>query len=85
MSKLEEIMKQIGELRASMIKIKEGRSFTDPEIIIASQMLEAVFLRKYQEMLMQTYSIADDGPDHLVEVEAGNIKELQNEEREMIC
>ncbi|HEY8909015.1 MAG TPA: aspartyl-phosphate phosphatase Spo0E family protein, partial [Desulfosporosinus sp.] len=40
------------ELRLSMFKIKEGRSFTDPEVITASQMLDAV-LDKYQEMLMK--------------------------------
>lgn len=35
-----------------MIKIKEGKSFTDPEVIIASQELDAV-LDKYQVMLMK--------------------------------
>lgn len=52
MSELEELLKQIEELRLSMIKIKEGKSFADPEVITASQMLDAV-LNKYQEMLMK--------------------------------
>lgn len=52
MSELEELIKQIEELRLSMIKIKEGKSYTDPEVIVASQELDAV-LDKYQEMLMK--------------------------------
>lgn len=52
MSELEELIKQIEDLRFSMIKIKEGNSFIDPEVITASQMLDAV-LDKYQEMLMK--------------------------------
>ena len=52
MSELEELIKQIEELRLSMIKIKEGKSYTDPEVISASQMLDAV-LDKYQDMLMK--------------------------------
>jgi len=51
-SELEELIRQIEELRLSMIKIKEGKSYTDPEVITASQMLDAV-LDKYQEMLMR--------------------------------
>jgi len=51
-SELEELIKQIEDLRFSMIKIKEGNSFIDPEVITASQMLDAV-LDKYQEMLMK--------------------------------
>lgn len=47
------INEQIEELRSNMIKIKEGKSFMDPEVIAASQMLDAV-LDKYQEMLMET-------------------------------
>lgn len=51
-SELEELIKQIEELRSSMIKIKEGRSYTDPEVIAASQELDAV-LDKYQEMMIK--------------------------------
>ena len=49
---LEELIKQIEELRSSMINIKEGRSYTDPEVITSSQELDAV-LNKYQEMMMR--------------------------------
>jgi uncharacterized protein YlzI (FlbEa/FlbD family) len=51
-SELEELIKQIEELRSTMIKLKEGKSYTDPEVITASQMLDAV-LDKYQEMLIK--------------------------------
>jgi len=51
-SELDELLKQIEELRSSMVKIKEGRSFTDPEVVTASQMLDAV-LDRYQVMLMK--------------------------------
>lgn len=50
MSGLKELIKQIEELRLNMIKIKEGKSYTDPEVIAASQELDAV-LDMYQEML----------------------------------
>ena len=59
MSELEELLKQIEELRLSMFKIKEGRSFTDPEVIIASKMLDAV-LDKYQDMLMKIKKLKRD-------------------------
>ena len=52
MSELDELIKQIEELRLSMIKIKAGRTFTDPEVITASQILDAV-LDRYQEMLIK--------------------------------
>ena len=52
MSELEELIKQIEELRSIMIKIKEGRSYTDPEVITASQELDAV-LNKYHEMMLK--------------------------------
>lgn len=52
MSELEELISQIEELRLSMIKIKEGRSFTDPEVVTASKILDAV-LDRYQVMLME--------------------------------
>jgi len=51
-SELEELIKQIEELRLNMIKIKEGKSYTDPGVVAASQELDAV-LNKYQEMLMK--------------------------------
>ncbi len=47
---IEELIKRIEELRLSMIKVKEGRTYTDPEVVAASQELDAV-LDKYQEIL----------------------------------
>jgi ABC-type dipeptide/oligopeptide/nickel transport system ATPase component len=76
-TELEKLMKQIRELRISMIEIKEGKTFTDPAVKIASQMLEAVFLKKYQELLLETYFISDDRFEHLVGL--GNIEEPQKQ------
>jgi hypothetical protein len=56
--KLEELIKQIEELRSIMIKLKEGRSYTDPEVITASQELDVV-LDKYQEMMMKNNADQD--------------------------
>ena len=52
MSELEELIKQIEELRLRMIKTKEGKSYTDPEVITARQELDGV-LNKYQDMMMK--------------------------------
>jgi len=52
MSEIEELIKRIEELRLNMIKAKEGRSYTDQEVVATSQELDAV-LDKYQEMLMK--------------------------------
>ena len=52
MSELDELIKQIEELRLSMTKLKEGRSFTDQEVVTASQILDAA-LNRYQVMLMK--------------------------------
>lgn len=52
MSEIEELIKQIEELRLNMIKAKEGRSYTDPEVVSTSQALDEV-LDKYQEMQMK--------------------------------
>lgn len=57
MSELDELLNQIEELRYSMITIKEGKSFTDPEVIAASQMLDGV-LDKYYELLMRMKKVA---------------------------
>ena len=59
MFELEEIIKQIEELRLSMIKIKEGKSYTDPEVVAASQVLD-VALDKYQVMLMKMKKVDKD-------------------------
>src|SRR5680860_1360373 len=57
--KLDELIRQIEELRSSMIKAKEGRSYTDPEVIAASQELDSV-LDKYQEMMMKNKLDTDE-------------------------
>jgi len=48
---LDELLKEIEKLRLYMIQIKKSKSFTDQEVVAASQALDAV-LNKYQEMLM---------------------------------
>jgi stage 0 sporulation regulatory protein len=50
MSKLQEISKTIAELRAKLNKIAEGKNMTDPEVVAASQMLDAV-LNEYQKLM----------------------------------
>ncbi|EGW41118.1 aspartyl-phosphate phosphatase Spo0E family protein [Desulfosporosinus sp. OT] len=52
MSEIEELLRQIEVLRINMIKLKEGRSYTDLKVVAASRELDAV-LDKYQEMLMK--------------------------------
>ena len=52
MNEIKELINQIEEFRLKMIKAKDGKSFTDPEVVTASQMLDLV-LDKYQEMLMR--------------------------------
>jgi len=47
---IKEIIKQIEELRLSLIQIKEGKSYTDTEVVTASQRLDQV-LNKYQELI----------------------------------
>ncbi|ODA40803.1 aspartyl-phosphate phosphatase Spo0E family protein [Desulfosporosinus sp. BG] len=49
---IDQIIQQIEELRLSLIKIKEGRSYTDKEVVTASQRLDQV-LNKYQELINQ--------------------------------
>jgi len=51
LTEINEILKQIEELRKSMIRIQEGKLLTDPEVIAASQLLDAV-LNKYYEILI---------------------------------
>ncbi|TGE39803.1 aspartyl-phosphate phosphatase Spo0E family protein [Desulfosporosinus fructosivorans] len=52
MSEIEELINRIEELRLNMIQAKEGRNYTDPEVIATSQALDDV-LDKYQEMIMK--------------------------------
>jgi len=49
MCRLKKLIKEIERLRAKMIKIKEGKYFTDPEVVAVSQDLDVV-LNKYQVM-----------------------------------
>ena len=48
MSELRELIIEIEKLRSNMAGIREGRSYTDPKVVAASQKLDAV-LDKYQE------------------------------------
>lgn len=52
MSEISELIKRIEELRVNVIKTKEGRAYTDPAVVAASQELDVV-LDLYQEMLMK--------------------------------
>lgn len=52
MSELEELIKKIEDLQISTIKVKEGKSYTDPEVVAACQELDAA-LDRYQGMLMR--------------------------------
>ena len=52
MSEIEELINRIEELRLNMIKAKEGRTYTDPEVVATSQELDDA-LDRYQEMLMR--------------------------------
>ena len=49
---IKDIIKQIEELRLNLIKTKEGKSYTDSEVITASQKLDQV-LNKYQELIKE--------------------------------
>jgi len=54
MSKIKELIEEIEELRLNMIKIKEGKSFSDPEVVTASQELDKI-LDKYHKMMIEPY------------------------------
>lgn len=47
---MEELIKQIEEFRQIMIKTKAGKSYSSPEVVAASQKLDAV-LDKYHELM----------------------------------
>lgn len=49
---LNDLINKIEELRINLIKIKEGKAYTDPEVVEASQALDEV-LDKYQELLLK--------------------------------
>ena len=50
MSRHKKLIKEIENLRAKMIKIQEGKYFSHPEVVAASQDLDTV-LDKYQLMI----------------------------------
>ncbi|WP_088228300.1 aspartyl-phosphate phosphatase Spo0E family protein [Desulfosporosinus sp. FKB] len=52
MSEIDELIKQIEELRLNLINTKEGRAYTDAVVVTASQELDKV-LNRYQELLME--------------------------------
>ena len=45
---IDELIKQIEELRLALIRAKVGRAYSDPVVVAASQKLDEV-LNKYQE------------------------------------
>lgn len=56
MSELKKLIKQIEEQRARLIKIHEGRVYSDPEVVTTSQQLDAI-LDKYQALKMKKVRI----------------------------
>jgi hypothetical protein len=50
LSDLEEVLKSIEELRSKLNKFSEGRNLSDPEVVSASQMLDAL-LNEYQKLM----------------------------------
>ena len=52
MSELDEIINQIEELRLSTLKVQEGKSYTNSEVVAACHELHAN-LDRYQGMLMR--------------------------------
>lgn len=55
MSVINELIKQIEKLRLDLIGIKEGRAYTDPDVVKASQKLDEV-LNKYQDFVKDNKS-----------------------------
>jgi len=52
-TKLEDLRKQIEDLRSNMLKIKEGKTFTHPQVIAASQALDIV-INEHHKMMKRT-------------------------------
>ena len=48
--KIEELIKQIEVLRLELVKTKVGRTYSDPEVITASQKLDEV-LNEYHRLV----------------------------------
>ncbi|AFQ43739.1 aspartyl-phosphate phosphatase Spo0E family protein [Desulfosporosinus meridiei] len=49
---INDLIKQIEKLRVDLIKVKEGRAYTDPEVIAVSQALDEV-LDEYQKLMLK--------------------------------
>lgn len=59
MTELEQLINEIEELRAKMIKVKEVKKvYSDPEVVAVSQELD-ILLNRYQEILLK---ISTDDP-----------------------
>lgn len=55
MSVINELIMEIEKLRLDLIRIKEGRAYTDPDVLKASQTLDEV-LNKYQDFVKDNKS-----------------------------
>ena len=47
---MKELIKQIEELRLDLVRIKVGRTYSDPEVVIAGQKLDDI-LNEYQKLI----------------------------------
>ena len=47
---IKELIEEIEELRKNLVNTKVGRSYSDPNVVTASQKLDGV-LNKYQELV----------------------------------
>ncbi|MCD9024291.1 aspartyl-phosphate phosphatase Spo0E family protein [Cohnella silvisoli] len=47
---LEELLRQIEQMRSELYELINGKRFTDQEVIVASQMLDSI-LNEYQRLL----------------------------------
>ncbi|OCZ49847.1 aspartyl-phosphate phosphatase Spo0E family protein [Dehalobacter sp. TeCB1] len=52
MNETKKIINKIEKLRSKMAKVKNGKAFTHPEVVKASQELDIV-LNKYQELIVR--------------------------------
>ncbi|MDP4128401.1 MAG: aspartyl-phosphate phosphatase Spo0E family protein [Bacillota bacterium] len=64
MSEIEELLKRVEELHLNMIKIKEGKSVKDREVIIESRILDIV-LSNFQDVLIR--KLKGSSGDEIVE------------------
>lgn len=50
MTEAEAVLSKAEELRQRLIKISEGKSFTDPQVVLVSKMLD-VMLNEYHNLM----------------------------------